>query len=124
MITALANPARFMTVSRPLAPALGGLSLVLFAVGLWLSFSAPEDYQQGDTVRIMFVHVPAAWMGLFAYAVLGGASWSGWSGATPWPTSPPRPRPRSAPASPCWPWSPARCGVGPCGGPGGCGTRG
>ena len=74
MITALANPARFMTVSRPLAPALGGLSLVLFAVGLWLSFSAPEDYQQGDTVRIMFVHVPAAWMGLFAYAVLGGAS--------------------------------------------------
>ena len=74
MITALANPARFMTVSRPLAPALGVLSLALFALGLWLSFSAPEDYQQGDTVRIMFVHVPAAYIGMMAYGLMGGAS--------------------------------------------------
>ena len=77
MIAALANPQRFMAVSRPLAPLLGGLSLVLFAVGLWLGFSAPEDYQQGDTVRIMFVHAPAATAGLVAYAALGAASFVG-----------------------------------------------
>jgi len=77
MISALAYPARFMAVSRPLAPALGLLSLGLFGAGLWLSFTAPADYQQGDSVRIMFVHVPAAWIGLFAYAVLGAASFTG-----------------------------------------------
>lgn len=77
MIAALANPARFMSVSRVLAPALGLASLVLFAIGLRLAFAAPPDYQQGDTVKIMFVHVPAAWMGLFAYACLGAASFAG-----------------------------------------------
>ncbi|HEX8570340.1 MAG TPA: heme ABC transporter permease CcmC [Caulobacteraceae bacterium] len=76
-MAALANPQRFMAVSRPLAPLLGGVSLVLFAVGLWLGFSAPEDYQQGDTVRIMFVHAPAATAGLVAYAALGAASFVG-----------------------------------------------
>ncbi|MBC6983198.1 heme ABC transporter permease [Caulobacter sp. 17J80-11] len=77
MIAVLANPQRFMSFTRPLAPALGALAAVLFAWGLWLGFTAPEDYQQGDTVRIMFIHVPAAWMGLFAYACLGGASFFG-----------------------------------------------
>jgi len=77
MITALANPQRFMSFTRPLAPALGIGAAVLFAVGLWLSFAAPEDYQQGDTVRIMFVHVPAAWMGLFAYLALGVSAFFG-----------------------------------------------
>lgn len=77
MLTALANPARFMAVSRVLAPVMGVASLTLFAIGLPLAVSAPPDYQQGDTVLIMFVHVPAAWMGLFAYACLGGASLSG-----------------------------------------------
>ena len=77
MITALANPQRFMDVSRWAAPALGILAVALLAAGLWLGFTAPEDYQQGDTVRIMFIHVPAAWMSLFAYACLGGASLMG-----------------------------------------------
>jgi heme exporter protein C len=77
MIAALANPARFMAVSRVLAPVLGAFSLALFAWGLWLAWSTPPDYQQGDTVKIMFVHVPAAWMGLFAYACLGAASFTG-----------------------------------------------
>ncbi|MDP8916200.1 MAG: heme ABC transporter permease CcmC, partial [Pseudomonadota bacterium] len=67
----------FMTVSRVLAPVLGAASLLLFAVGLTLAWTAPPDYQQGDTVKIMFVHVPAAWMGLFAYACLGAASFVG-----------------------------------------------
>ena len=74
MFAVLANPQRFMAVSRWLTPLFGAAAVALFAIGLWLSFTAPEDYQQGDTVRIMFVHVPAAWMGMFAYAVLGGAS--------------------------------------------------
>jgi heme exporter protein C len=77
MISALANPQRFMAFSRWAAPALGWAAALLIAVGLWLSFAAPEDYQQGDTVRIMFIHVPAAWMSLFTYLCLAGASFFG-----------------------------------------------
>jgi heme exporter protein C len=74
MISGLANPQRFMSVTAPLVRGLGVAAALLFAVGVWLSFTAPPDYQQGETVRIMFVHVPAAWLGLFVYACLGGAS--------------------------------------------------
>jgi len=70
----LSNPERFMAFSRWAAPMFGGLALVLGAAGLWLGFTAPEDYQQGDTVRVMFIHVPAAWLSMFAYACLGVAS--------------------------------------------------
>ena len=63
-----------MAFTRPLTPWLWGAAGVLLAVGFWLSFSAPADYQQGDTVRIMFVHVPAASIGLMAYAALGVSS--------------------------------------------------
>ncbi len=70
----LANPDRFLRFTRPLTPALWGLAAVLLAVGTWLSFAAPEDYQQGDTVRIMFVHVPAASVGLMIYGALGVSS--------------------------------------------------
>jgi heme exporter protein C len=70
----LANPARFMSFTRPLTPVLWAIAIVLLAVGTWLSFAAPGDYQQGDTVRIMFVHVPASTLGLAAYAALGVSS--------------------------------------------------
>lgn len=70
----LANPDRFLRFTRPLTPVLWGLAVILLAVGTWLSFAAPEDYQQGDTVRIMFVHVPAASVGLMIYAALGVSS--------------------------------------------------
>lgn len=76
MLSRFANPHRFMAVSAPLAPWLGAAAAVAGAAGLWLGFTAPEDYQQGDTIRIMFVHVPAAWLSMFAYACLGGASLS------------------------------------------------
>ena len=56
----LANPQKFMSATRRLPAVLGVAAALLFAVGVWLSFTAPEDYQQGDTVRIMFVHVPAS----------------------------------------------------------------
>lgn len=70
----LANPDRFLRFTRPLTPVLWGLAVVLLAVGTWFAFTAPEDYQQGDTVRIMFVHVPAASVGLMIYAALGVSS--------------------------------------------------
>ena len=70
----LANPARFMAFSRPLAPVLWIVAAVLMAAGVWLSFTVPADYQQGDTVRIMFVHVPAASVGMGIYAALGISS--------------------------------------------------
>lgn len=70
----LSNPERFMAFSRWAAPMFGAIALVLAMAGLWLGFTAPEDYQQGDTVRIMFIHVPAAWMSMFVYVCLAGAS--------------------------------------------------
>jgi len=70
----LANPQRFMSFTGPLTPVLWVIAAVLLAVGTWLSFVAPGDYQQGDTVRIMFVHVPASTLGLGAYAALGVSS--------------------------------------------------
>jgi heme exporter protein C len=74
MFAALANPHRFMAFARWATPLCGGIAVLLIAPGLWLGFAAPEDYQQGTTVRIMFIHVPAAWTAMCAYACLGGAS--------------------------------------------------
>jgi heme exporter protein C len=70
----LANPDRFLRFTRPLTPVLWAFAGVLLAVGTWLAFTAPEDYQQGDTMRIMFVHVPAASVGLMIYGALGVSS--------------------------------------------------
>jgi len=77
MFNVLANPARFMQFSRWLAPLLGAAAALCIGIGLWLALGVPDDYQQGATVKIMFVHVPAAWLGLFAYACLAGASFFG-----------------------------------------------
>jgi heme exporter protein C len=65
-----ANPNRFLALAGPAIFALGIASAVLFALGLWLSFGAPEDYQQGATVRIMFIHVPAAWLAMMCYTLM------------------------------------------------------
>ncbi|OMG55628.1 heme ABC transporter permease CcmC [Brevundimonas sp. ZS04] len=70
----LANPDRFMRFTGPLVPVLWICALGLLLLGTWFSFSAPGDYQQGDTVRIMFIHVPAASLGLMAYGALGVSS--------------------------------------------------
>jgi len=74
MLDALANPLRFMAFSRWAAPGLGLIAAMLIGFGLWLGLTAPPDYQQGETVRIMFVHVPAAWASMLAYGCLGAAS--------------------------------------------------
>jgi heme exporter protein C len=70
----LVNPDRFMAFSRWAAPLFGAIAVALGAWGLWLGFHAPPDYQQGLTVRILFIHIPAAWMSMFVYACLGVAS--------------------------------------------------
>ena len=74
MLTRLANPTVFMRLSGALLPWLSGMAAVLLAVGLAMSFRAPPDYQQGETVRIMFLHVPAAWLGLFFYMVMAASA--------------------------------------------------
>ena len=66
-----ANPARFMRLSAMLLPWCAAGAAGLLGMGLYLAlFVAPPDYQQGEAVRIMFVHVPAAWMASFVYALM------------------------------------------------------
>jgi heme exporter protein C len=70
----LANPTVFVDLSRRVVPWLAAATAALFAAGLWLSFAAPPDYQQGETVKIMYLHVPAAWMATFVYGVMAVAA--------------------------------------------------
>ena len=69
-LTSLANPSRFMAFAASALRWLAGAAALLFGVGLWLAFTAPEDYQQGETVRIMYLHVPSAWLSLLIYTVM------------------------------------------------------
>ena len=72
-----ANPARFMRIAETVQPWIAGLTVLCIAAGLYYGLViSPADYQQGETVRIMYVHVPAAWMSLFIYTVLALASGS------------------------------------------------
>ena len=67
---ALANPARFLRLARPLTPLLAWGGILLIAIGCWGGLTrTPPDYLQGETVRILYIHVPAAWLGM-----------GGWSG--------------------------------------------
>ena len=74
-LTDLANTTRFLAFSGALLPWLWGAALAGLAVGLYLSFFvAPPDYQQGETVRIMFIHVPSAWLAMFGYLLMAVAA--------------------------------------------------
>jgi heme exporter protein C len=68
--TDLANPTRFLALATRLIPWMTAITAILFAAGLYLSFSGQGDYQQGMTVRIMYVHVPAAWLSMMCYTVM------------------------------------------------------
>ena len=70
----LANPTRFLALADRLLPWLAGLTALFFVAGLWLSFTTEGDYQQGETVRIMYVHVPAAWLSMMCYSVMALAA--------------------------------------------------
>jgi heme exporter protein C len=70
-LSTLANPSFFMRLSDRVLPWLGVVTAALLAVGLYMAFfTAPADYQQGETVRIMFIHVPSAWLAMFCYTLI------------------------------------------------------
>jgi heme exporter protein C len=70
----LANPSRFLTLSARVLPWLTAATLLAFAVAGVQAWLAPDDYQQGATVKIMFIHVPAAWLGIFAWVLMSAAA--------------------------------------------------
>lgn len=73
-VSALANPTRFMGLSGTVQPYAYGLALLVLAAGVTLGLSVPPDYQQGSTVRIMFVHVPFAWASMMVWAVMSASA--------------------------------------------------
>lgn len=75
MLIALANPTRFLALVARALPWLVGLTVLAFAVGLFQVFAlAPDDYQQGAVVKIMFIHVPNAWLAMFVWGVMSLAA--------------------------------------------------
>ncbi|GMR18032.1 MAG: heme ABC transporter permease [Gammaproteobacteria bacterium] len=69
-----ASPKNFYPLAGRLIPWSIGLTAVLMLAGFYLGlFVAPPDYQQGESVRIMFIHVPSAWMSMFIYVLMAGA---------------------------------------------------
>lgn len=70
------SPASFYPLAGALIPWFAGAAAVLAVVGLYVGFFvAPTDYQQGEAYRIIYIHVPAAWMSMFIYVVM--AAWAG-----------------------------------------------
>jgi heme exporter protein C len=70
----LANPSRFLALADRVLPWLTAATVLAFAFGVSQAYLAPDDYQQGATVKIMFIHVPAAWLGMFAWGVMSLAA--------------------------------------------------
>jgi heme exporter protein C len=74
-----ASPIQAYQLARQLVPWFAVPAGVLFAIGLYLGLvAAPTDFQQGDAYRVLFVHVPAAWMGMLLYVVLASYAGIGW----------------------------------------------
>ena len=70
-VWSLANPGRFMSYSARMLPWLAVITVLLLAYGLYKGlFVAPADYQQGESMRIMYIHVPAAWMAMGVYSLM------------------------------------------------------
>src|SRR6201985_38535 len=65
-----ANPTRFLALTARVLPWLMTATAVLLVIGLYQSATAPDDYQQGATVKIMFIHVPNAWLSMFVWGVM------------------------------------------------------
>jgi heme exporter protein C len=71
----LAHPGQFLGWSRHVIAPLAVAVVLLFAAGLWFAiFNSPADYQMGDTVRLMYVHVPNAWLSQMVYGVMAVAA--------------------------------------------------
>ncbi len=73
-LTELANPSRFLAFANRALPWLGGMTVIAFAFGLDMAMNAPNDYQQGATVKIMYLHVPSAWLGMLGWALMSVAA--------------------------------------------------
>ena len=72
---AFANPARFLTIARPLTPILLWIGVVTITVGVWAGLTqTPADYLQGESVRILYIHVPSAWLGTGGWTGIAMAS--------------------------------------------------
>ncbi len=70
-----ANPARFLRLAAAIQPWTAAATVLLIGAGLYFGLIAsPADYQQGQTVRIMYVHVPSAWLGMACYSTMAIAS--------------------------------------------------
>ena len=119
----LANPSKFLALTARLLPWLAPPLRSLLLVGLYQSAMAPDDYQQGATVKIMFIHVPNAWLSMFVWGVMSIAALGTLVWRHPLADVAANPRPDCA-AFTFWRSSPVRCGVGRCGAPIGSGTRG
>ncbi|MEA2903660.1 MAG: heme exporter protein [Alphaproteobacteria bacterium] len=70
----LANPTRFLNFVGRLLPWLGAATLLAFAFGIGHAILAPDDYQQGATAKIMFIHVPSAWLAMFIWGTMSIAA--------------------------------------------------
>src|SRR5262244_3149142 len=70
----LANPSRFLTLSGRILPWLSAATLIAFAFGIAQVIGAPDDYQQGTTAKIMYIHVPSAWLSMFIWGVMSIAA--------------------------------------------------
>jgi heme exporter protein C len=70
----LANPTRFLRLVDRVLPWLVAATALAFAVGLVQAMNAPDDYQQGATVKIMFLHVPSAWLGMLGWTLMSAAA--------------------------------------------------
>jgi heme exporter protein C len=70
----LANPSRFLSIATRALPWLATATAILLAIGLYQSAMAPDDYQQGATVKIMFIHVPNAWLSMLVWGVMSVAA--------------------------------------------------
>jgi heme exporter protein C len=70
----LANPSRFLALAGRILPWLMAATVLVLAVGLYQSATAPDDYQQGATVKIMFIHVPNAWLAMFVWGMMSVAA--------------------------------------------------
>ena len=75
-----ASPTMFYPVAGKMIPWFAIPAAILFAVGMYVGFFvAPTDFQQGDAYRIIFIHVPAAWMGMFLYVLMAIYAGIGWA---------------------------------------------
>lgn len=81
--TKYAAPVVFYPLASKLIPWLAAITVILFTWGMYTGFFvAPADYQQGESYRIMFIHVPAAWMSMFIYVVMAVSGAIGWAWKT------------------------------------------